>query len=252
VLSAFFSTGVVGQYALCSRVLRLPLGLIGSNIARVFSQRAAEARHQGSLTELTENVFGYLVALGMFPFLVLAMVGKDLFSVAFGPRWADAGLYAQILSIWAFFWFISTSLAVVLDVVEEQAFELRTNLLLFITRTGSLVVGCKMGNPRIALEIFAVTDAVICCYYCFAIMHRCGASVKKLLGVLLSSGLMFVPAGLIILGLRYFDVPRMIVLASSTALIGLYYVALFHVDPQVRLVMGAMIQRFLPQRMTAN
>ena len=47
LLSAFFSTTVVGYYALGDRVLRLPMNLVGSAIAQVFYQRASEAKNEG-------------------------------------------------------------------------------------------------------------------------------------------------------------------------------------------------------------
>ena len=63
--------------------------------------------------------------MGLFPFLLLTLIGKDLFGVIFGPRWEEAGVFTAILSLWAFFWFLSAPLSSVLDVLDEQAFELK-------------------------------------------------------------------------------------------------------------------------------
>lgn len=246
-LSGFFSTSVVGQYALCTRLIRLPMGLIGTNIARVFSQSAAEAKYDGRLPKLVETIFGYLVALGMFPFLVLCVVGKDLFVLFFGQRWADAGVYAQILGVWAFFWFLSTSLSVVLDIVEEQAFELRSNLLIFVSRSISLTVGCLMRDPRIALGLFAVTDSMVYIYYSFAIMRRCAVGLGAMARVLAWHFLVFVPAGLILFGLRFVGMSPIVCVASSIALIGIYYAALLRTDPQIREVVRALLRKLVPK-----
>ena len=252
LLSGFFSTTVVGQFALCSRLLRLPLGLIGTNIARVFSQRASEAKYEGKLADLVASIFSHLVALGMFPFCILALIGKDLFVVVFGQRWADAGIYAQILSVWAFFWFMSTSLSVVLDIVEEQAFELRTNLLILVTRGASLIVGCLMGKPTIALGIFAACDGLVSCYYCFAIMKRCALAPGKMVGVLAVHFAMFVPAGLILVSLRYFGVSPITIVACAVLLCGFYYMNLLRISPEVREVVASLLRRFRVQEVAAS
>ena len=86
----------MGYYAFGNRLIRLPMSLIGGSIAQVFFQRAAEAKNDGTLPALVERVFQILVALGMFPILMLTIIGADLFTVVFGERWAEAGcLYTE-------------------------------------------------------------------------------------------------------------------------------------------------------------
>jgi O-antigen/teichoic acid export membrane protein len=107
LLSAFFSSTIVGYYSLGFRILQVPMSLIGSAIGQVFFQRAAESSVKGTLAHLVEEVFSRLVVLGLFPMFMLTIIGKDLFTFLFGTNWAEAGVYAQILSVWAFFWFVS-------------------------------------------------------------------------------------------------------------------------------------------------
>ncbi|MBN2537004.1 oligosaccharide flippase family protein, partial [candidate division WOR-3 bacterium] len=79
LLSRFFSTAVVGHYALGFRTLQLPMSLVGTAIGQVFFRRAAIARHEGRLAGLVENAFGQLAKLGLFPLLLLSLVGRELF-----------------------------------------------------------------------------------------------------------------------------------------------------------------------------
>ncbi len=88
----------------------------------MFYQRASRAVSEGSLSTLVENVFRMLVIIGMFPILILTIVGSDVFTVIFGSAWTEAGVYAQILSLWAFIWFISSPLSTIYLVVEEHHF----------------------------------------------------------------------------------------------------------------------------------
>jgi len=116
----FFSPIVVGFYSLGFMVLQMPMSLIGGAIAQVFFQRASEARSDDTLSLLVENVFRLLVMIGIFPILAMMLAGSDLFAVIFGEIWVEAGLYAQILSIWAFVWFISSPLSMIWVVLENK------------------------------------------------------------------------------------------------------------------------------------
>lgn len=119
LLSAFFSPVIVGFYALGMRVLQTPMSLIGGAIAQVFFQRAAEDFHKGTLSILMAEVFDVLLKIGVFPMLLLTITGWDLFTVIFGDTWGEAGIYAQLLGIWAIFWFISSPLSTILSVTEN-------------------------------------------------------------------------------------------------------------------------------------
>ena len=110
LLSSFFSTTIVGFYALGATVLRMPINIIGISIAQVFYQRASEEKNKAGVSQIALNTYKRLVALGLFPLFMLCIVGQDLFSVAFGHNWIEAGLYIQILAPWIFFTLISSPL----------------------------------------------------------------------------------------------------------------------------------------------
>jgi O-antigen/teichoic acid export membrane protein len=52
---------------------------------------------------------------------MLALVGKELFTVAFGAQWAEAGVYTQVLSVWMLFWFISAPMTRVVNIWEKTS-----------------------------------------------------------------------------------------------------------------------------------
>jgi len=157
LLAAFFSPEVAGFYVLGFMVFQMPMNLIGTSIGRVFLQRASVARFNGTLPILVENVFRVLVIIGMFPILTVTLLGPEIFSVVFGEVWAEAGLYAQILGLWAFVWFISSPLSLLWAVLEKQEFGLQFTVLNFVTRLMSLILGALVGSPVIALLLFAMS-----------------------------------------------------------------------------------------------
>jgi len=193
LLSAFFSPIVAGCYALGFRILQMPMSLIGSAIAQVFFQRAADARSQGTVGHLTEAVFRRLVLISLFPMLTLAIVGRDLYIVAFGSRWAEAGHYTQILSVWALFWFISSPLQDLTSALEKQRFAAVWNLGLLITRVLSIVVGGLLGNVYLALTLFSVTGILMYGFLFTAQLSWVGVPWRRTLRILLSCCFMALP-----------------------------------------------------------
>ena len=251
LLSAFFNPAVVGQYALGNRLMRVPMSLIGNNVSNVFFQRAAEGKHDGALAGYVEQTFRYLVRLSLFPCLVLSLVGRDLFVVVFGARWAEAGVYTQILSVWTCFWFISSPLSGIFDVLDQQAFALRFNLINLATRLISLLIGGLWGGPRLALILFATSGVLVYGYMSLAILHRCSVSTAKMLKITARTALGFAPAGAVILAAQIAGVRPLGVVAIAVVLLLVYYANLLRVDPLARELYKNIIRKLRPAQPAA-
>lgn len=249
-LSAFFTPTIVGFYAMGNRLLRIPVNLIATNIATVFLQRVAEAKNAGSVTAHVERVFRYLAMLTVFPCLLLCLIGKDVFVLVLGSKWAEAGVYTQILSPWLLFWFVSMPLGTVLSVLEKQALELRMLVLVLITRVISLGIGgAVLADARWTLGLFSVTGALVFAYYCLVVLRQCDVPLPRVVRVMAENIAMFIPAGIIIAVLKYAVVASpLVIVAVSTVLMGLYYLNLIRTDATFRTLMNGFVQRHAPQR----
>lgn len=245
-LAMFFSPAVVGEYSLGNRLLRVPMNLIGINIASVFFQRASEAKQQGTLTKSVAETFRYLVSLTLFPCLLLTFIGKDLFLVVFGPKWTEAGVYSQILSVWVCFWFISSPLSMILGVLEEQALELKINVLVLGSRVLSLLAGGLIGSPRVALGLFAATGVIVYGYYALVILDRSGIPWGRMAKILLTNFGLFIPAGVLIATLKFFDTRPIVILAVASLLLVLYYSNLLRTDPPARDLWRSLVRKATP------
>jgi teichuronic acid exporter len=106
-----YGTEQLGQFALASASIYLPTGLIGNAIGQVYYQRAAQKWATGeSFVDLWRTTSRRLVMIGLPVYAVAAVVSIWLYPLVFGEVWVDAGKYASILSISAFFSFLSTPL----------------------------------------------------------------------------------------------------------------------------------------------
>ncbi len=206
------------------------MNLIGSSISDVFFQRASIARYEGTLDSLVENVLRILIIVSLFPISILTIAGSDLFYVFFGQEWVEAGVYAQILGIWAFVWFISSPLSAIFSVMEIQQYELTFNFLNIITRLLSLVIGGFMGSARIALLLFSISGVLVYGYFLWRILIYSGVETFKLIKIFSSNFILFIPAGIVLLIFKLLLIDQLLVVLLSIILICLYYFHLLKTD----------------------
>lgn len=153
-LGGKFSMNAVGYYALAQRVINLPITMLSDTIANVFFAEGAKAYHeQGTLTLTVHAFFLRLTQIGMLPLTVLSLFGPFLFTLVFGQKWSEAGVYAQMLSFWYCLVFIS--LPKIFIILNRQEVNLLLNILNVIVRAASLLIGVAVfASSRIAIGMF--------------------------------------------------------------------------------------------------
>ena len=225
MLGAYFSPAVVGFYALGFRLLQIPMNLVGGAVSQVFMQRAGEASNDGALAPLVESLFQRLVTVGMFPMLVLSLAGEHLYIVVFGENWAQAGVYTQILSVWAFVWFVSSPLARLFFVIGKQEFSLALNAFIFVTRLGALGIGGYLENVYLALGLFAASGFLLYGYQVLVVLQSVDIPLLRAWKVILKNLLFFMPFGGALLGLSLLGASSQIVTIAaglSAAIFGVF------------------------------
>jgi Membrane protein involved in the export of O-antigen and teichoic acid len=237
LLSAFFTPTVVGFYSIGFRLLQLPMSFIGGSISQVFFQRASRALSEDTLPTLVENVFRMLVIIGMFPMLILTIVGSDVFTVIFGKAWAEAGVYTQILSLWAFVWFISSPLTAIYVVVEKYHFGFHYNFFNLITRILSLTIGGLLGSARMALILFSISGIMVYGYLCLKMISYSGVKTSRALKIIVSNFILFIPAGIIVIALKTAGINQALLVVFSGIIICFYYLYILKTDAQMKKIM---------------
>ena len=242
LLSAFFSPVIVGYYALGNAVIRLPMNIIGGAVAQVFYQRACDAKNKGEAAAVVENLYSRLVAIGLFPMLLLCLIGKDLFSIVFGQNWAEAGLYAQILAPWMFLVFISSPLSTLFSVYERQGSALIVHFSIFVTRLISLYIGGVLENVYIALGLFSVTGVIV--YGGLAVwnMKLAGVPTYFFFTPLIRYFLYFLPVGIGLLLLKFWcNASPYIVLFTSVVTLIIYMIVTIRQDSVLNKYLSIML-----------
>jgi len=225
MLSSFFSLSVVGSYSLGVTVVKGPLGIIGTSLSQVFYQKACNEKNiKGNNAELVENLIDKLMFAGILPTVVLTIVGEELFVIAFGDRWVEAGLYAQILAPWVLIWFISVPLGTILSVYERQGTALSLNFFIFITRFISLYIGGMYHNIYLALGLFSASGIVAFGLMAVLNIRLSGANCRRILFNFFKYSLHSLPILLCLFLVKYtFQLGPLVILSLAGAMVLTYF-----------------------------
>ena len=163
LFSSFFSPAVAGAYSLGHKILSLPISLISSSVNNVFLEKMSkikEDRNQlGESAYIITKKMIFISAVGMS---IITIHGKFLFSFVFGKDWALAGEYAQWLSIWLLFVFVSSPLTTLFIILEKQGSFLFVNIVLFVSRFLSIVLCTdNIESADNAIIVFSITGAIV-------------------------------------------------------------------------------------------
>ena len=155
-------------------MIQMPMSFIGNSIRQVFLQRSAVAKHNGTHPEWVNEICSVLIMLSVMPFLLLGVVGGDLFGLVFGSEWHEAGVYAQILALWAMIWFVASIMSELIYVLEFQGFGFFYNVLNLSTRFLSLLIGGIAGSVYLGLFLFMVSGVFVYGFMGYVVVKHSG------------------------------------------------------------------------------
>ncbi len=193
LLLAFFDAQVLGFFGRAFMVLTVPLGLVGGATGQVFFVRAAEARHSNGLAALTLRVYRRLLQVGLYPVLLLMLLGPDLFAFVFGAPWRTAGQYAVWLAPWLLLAALTSPLSRLFDVLERQRADLATSIWLFLLQTAALISGGLQGRPDTALLLLGLAGVLGRLVQLGVLFRLAGIPIQAALSPFLRYGLLSLP-----------------------------------------------------------
>ncbi len=184
VFSVFFSGAVVGWYAFAQKVLNAPMTMMGSALGHVFFQKAAEHKHDSQkLRDITWSLYKTLLWAGVFPLCMILVFGEEIFGWIFGAEWAVAGQYAQMLSVWVLFVFISSPLSNLFFVQEKQRQGLVLQSVIFCSRFATLLLCVLLHfDAHLTVLLFGVVGALIFFIFIFYLLSSVGIRKTAILG----------------------------------------------------------------------
>jgi len=166
MLAALFGPATAGFYALCKKLLNLPITLIGQSVGDVFYPRINDAVHKKeNLTNLILKTTLSLAAVGFIPFALLIAFGPWLFGFIFGTEWIQAGEYARWLALLMFFKFINRPSVVAVPALRLQLFLLFYEITAVVLRVIGLIAGFYIfKDDLMAVALFSFAGLIMYIY----------------------------------------------------------------------------------------
>ena len=243
LLATFFSPTVAGFYMLGQRLVKLPLEFLGMSIAQVLYQRAAAIHRSGeAMSGMVVSVLKVLLVLGLFPFLGLMVLGADLFVVAFGFRWIEAGRFVQILSPWILMAFVTMPLATLFNVLERQRKQLSFNVLLLAVRVAALLIGGACADARLAVILFSAGSTLIIVILLGWILKTSGVPVPRTAVLMLGYLLLAMPFLVALVALKALIPGRLALLGAGLLVLLLYGLVAFGTQAELRRAVLALLR----------
>jgi len=198
LLVHFHGLEVLGYYALAFSLMELPMRFLLGALGRVFYQQAADYKSKEQLAESIEGLLQHLVRSLLFPLLVFMFIGEDLFAVVFGESWREAGLYAEFMCLWMFFWFITAPFTKIFGILGKQKCQLWWNISNFLLRVSVLCLVGMYEDPRMTILALAIAGVVI--YFSKIVMTLSIVDLKftRLLVMIAREVAIFIPVGVVL------------------------------------------------------
>ncbi len=230
LLAVFFGTTTVGLFGLAYGTLALPVSLITGSIGQVFAVRAPVAFLENRLGPLTNQVFGRLIAVAIFPMAAVAVAGPDLFALVFGEPWREAGVYAAILSPWLCVMSVASPLTRLFDVTERQRGDLGFSVVLLAAQVVALAIAARSAEPQIGIAAVSVAGLVSRSAQIVWMLRLGSASLSQATRTVIGHGLLaailLFPAGLAV----YLEMPVLWTIAALVIAGAIYAVAVIRMD----------------------
>nr|WP_246378666.1 oligosaccharide flippase family protein [Halomonas fontilapidosi] len=222
IFSAMFGSWVVGLYALASRILKLPMTVLGGAIGKVYFSNMAQAKANGTLAAHVEKGAVVLLELSLPAALVFMLFSPAFFSWVFGEDWKVAGEISRWMVPWILFQFLSSPLSVVYFVLEKERLGLFFQAVMFSLRAAAILLGYMYFDFMGALMLFSLTSAACYFFYSLSIFHISGASyffiLKNLWSEFLRVFISLVPVAIV---LSWNEYVAMII--AAIVLLGFYF-----------------------------
>lgn len=175
------STDYVGQYSLTTRVLALPVTLLGQAVGQVLYPFAAKQANKTLLARQVERVAIALFSLGLPVFGAIAATGPAMFELFFGAQWSEAGQYARILAPWFLFSLVSSPLSTLALVTHNHRFALIVSVAELLLRLLAGAFGVLILSSAVAtVALFSIAGILVSTFSIMRIFKYVGADITRI------------------------------------------------------------------------
>jgi O-antigen/teichoic acid export membrane protein len=165
VLNYYFTANIVSFYGQGFRILKAPIGFIGSSIYQVIYPKFTEMSHQGiDLRSHVKKIYLQLLLLGLPFFTLLWFFATPIFRVFFGEKWAGAGEIAGVMAPWLFLNFIVSPVSCFALIRNKQRKAMMITIIEIILRFSAIIIGGIYGSYMLGFKLLTIAGCGIMIY----------------------------------------------------------------------------------------
>ncbi|ARS41676.1 hypothetical protein CA265_19280 [Sphingobacteriaceae bacterium GW460-11-11-14-LB5] len=156
-----------GYFSFILTLLNIPISLLAGAILDVFKERAAkDYRETGSCQEAYLSTLKKMLAISVFPFILLYLFGDHFIVLLFGNQWAPAGKFLDILLFMFFFKFISSPLSFIFYIVHKQKEDFIWHIYILFSTALVLYTGAVIYKDiLLTVKLYAINFSIIYIIY---------------------------------------------------------------------------------------
>ena len=182
LIPALFDLASSGQYFLAYRVLVLPASLVAAAVSQVFFGEASFRREDPRrFRDLAYNATVSLLVFAIPTYAIIAVAGQALIQVVFGPQWALAGLYAQILAPSLIFWSVASPISSLLLVGRREVESLAFTALELALKAAAFAIAAALGSLTVGIVVLSGVTILIDTAALWRFLRVPGVRLRELL-----------------------------------------------------------------------
>lgn len=165
LLNFFFTASIVSFYGQAFRILKAPIGFIGSAIYQVVLPQFTELSRSGvDLRSPILKIYTRMFLIGLPAFGVLFFFAEPIFGWFFGEKWAAAGTIAGFMSPWLFLNFVASPVSCITLIRNKQRKAFIITLTEVSLRFTAILYGGIAGSSDTAFILLSIAGSGVMLY----------------------------------------------------------------------------------------
>lgn len=174
VFSTTFGNTNLGSYSMNEKILGIPIRLIGAPINTIYFRTASEYHKQGkNLADFTFSLIIRIMIIALLPIVITIIWGEQIFFLALGSNWGEAGKLAGFLIVQYVFVFCATCTSYCRVAIGKQKVNLVVSILRLAIIGASIFLGTYLFGDlfhtilffTIGSSLYLIIDMAINFYY---------------------------------------------------------------------------------------
>ncbi|MDO8413130.1 MAG: oligosaccharide flippase family protein [Gallionellaceae bacterium] len=178
IIGAYVNAVEAGLLFMANRIMQLPVGIVSSSFAQVFSGSAAESFKNGTLNVLFVDTVHLMLKYAVVPIFILGIACWSLLPYVLGEEWSRAGEIAIWLMAATTLQSLSSATGVALYVTANERLAFYVQLTGFVLRVFPTAF-CSIYFPNYASYVYALSGALHYFLYLIAVSVICKTTKKQ-------------------------------------------------------------------------